>query len=101
LLKAPRIDYYIYVHELHQVTNVLRWLFQICVAMLFVLFSLPFLLLLAFVFVVMFRNGATETSAVTAVAGGMSIPGWFFIVLALPVLFAGLYLITRWARHRR
>ena len=69
--------------------------------MLAVLFSLPFFLLAILIFIVVFSNGSTDTSGVAAVTGGVSLPAWIFLVLAFPVLFAGLYLITRWARHRR
>ncbi|HSE24338.1 MAG TPA: hypothetical protein VLB68_21905 [Pyrinomonadaceae bacterium] len=79
----------------------LRWLFQICVATLVVLFSLPFVLLIIFIFAVLFQNGSTETSGIVAITGGISLPVWFSIALALPLFIAGLYLITRWAKHRR
>ena len=69
--------------------------------MLAVLFSLPFFLLAILIFIVVFSNGSTDTSGVATVTGGVSLPAWIFLLLALPVLFAGLYLITRWARHRR
>ncbi|HEY9502169.1 MAG TPA: hypothetical protein VIR01_11130 [Pyrinomonadaceae bacterium] len=79
----------------------LRKLFQISVTVLVIAFSLPFVLLAALLFVVLFTKSPTETSGITAGTGGLSLAAWFFVVLALPVLFAGIYLITRWARHRR
>jgi ABC-type dipeptide/oligopeptide/nickel transport system permease component len=79
----------------------MRKLFQICVMTLVVLFSLPFFLLAILLFIVLFNNRSTETSGVATVTGGVSLPAWFFLILAFPVLSAGLYLITRWARHRR
>jgi len=101
-VKSSAIDYDNSTgYETKQVTNVLKWLFQICVATLVVLFSLPFLVLILFVVVLLLHSGPQDTSGVGAVAGGISLPAWFFIALALPLLFAGLYLITRWVKHRR
>ena len=87
--------------KLRRVTNVLRWLFQICVATLAVLFSLPFLILIIVIVAILFQNGSTESSGIVAVTGGISLPVWFSIALALPLFIAGLYFITRWAKHRR